>query len=142
MPMEPGIYDAECTQVREATHAVGVLLVVVGGQRGTGFSLQGAPEVITVMPDVLERTARELRAALGVVAPDDAELVAQHPILQGLAAQGWRLDATAEQIRLRYSDADFAAQVPRDLMYFDIGQLCGQVEQLSRALLALGGKLP
>jgi polyhydroxyalkanoate synthesis regulator phasin len=49
---------------------------------------------------------------------------------------------TPEQIRARYRDLDFAAQVPRDMMYLDIGYLCGRIELLERTLIEHKIKLP
>lgn len=40
MPLGPGKYDDMCTMVREATGAQAVVVVIVGGSRGDGFSVQ------------------------------------------------------------------------------------------------------
>lgn len=40
MPTGPGKYNAECTQVRERLGALGVVLLVIGGPTGSGFSVQ------------------------------------------------------------------------------------------------------
>jgi hypothetical protein len=40
MAVGPGKYDPECTAVRLATRAETVILVVIGGDRGNGFSVQ------------------------------------------------------------------------------------------------------
>lgn len=59
----PGKYDDACTIARESTKASGVLLVVIGGEKGSGFSVQAAPETIAAIPDILEKMAAEIRAA-------------------------------------------------------------------------------
>lgn len=40
MPLGPGKYDAECSRVMKDTKAEAVIVLVVGGTRGHGFSLQ------------------------------------------------------------------------------------------------------
>lgn len=40
MPMGPGKYDAEVTELRQRLKANGILLLVVQGERGSGFSAQ------------------------------------------------------------------------------------------------------
>lgn len=58
----PGKYDAEATVVRESTSAFGVALIIVGGDRGAGFSVQGSASFIAQLPDILEDMARDIRA--------------------------------------------------------------------------------
>jgi len=36
----PGLYDSECTLMRETTQAESVILIVVRGWNGSGFSVQ------------------------------------------------------------------------------------------------------
>lgn len=60
----PGKYDYECTFVREHTQAEGVAVLVLNGERGTGFSVQGPLHVNLLMADVLEQMARSIRKAL------------------------------------------------------------------------------
>lgn len=57
----PGKYDDLCTMVREATQAEGVLLIIINGNKGGGFSVQASPEIIPIIPDMLEFTAGEIR---------------------------------------------------------------------------------
>lgn len=59
--MGPGKYDYECTFVREHTQAQGVVVLVLNGERGTGFSVQGTPHVHLALPDLLEHMARQIR---------------------------------------------------------------------------------
>jgi hypothetical protein len=60
----PGIYDDECTQVRKETQARGVVLLVVGGNKGGGFSVQVEPAILPVLPEILEEAAKQIRADL------------------------------------------------------------------------------
>jgi hypothetical protein len=64
MALGHGKYDAECTNVREHTQAAAVALIVVGGDRGHGFSVQAPEELMVVLPDLLERMARDIRDSL------------------------------------------------------------------------------
>jgi len=59
----PGKYDDEATMVRAMTGATqGVGIIVAGGNRGTGFSVQGSEDFIKSLPDILEIMARAIRA--------------------------------------------------------------------------------
>lgn len=60
----PGKYDAWCTRVREATNARGVILIVVDGEEGQGFSCQADLQTTLRLPDALEAVARHIRADL------------------------------------------------------------------------------
>jgi hypothetical protein len=40
MTLGPGKYDAICTQAREQAEAEAALLVILGGNKGSGFSVQ------------------------------------------------------------------------------------------------------
>jgi hypothetical protein len=61
MALGPGKYDDLCTLVREKAGADGVLLVVLGGDRGNGFSCQADFVTTLKLPDLLERIAKEIR---------------------------------------------------------------------------------
>lgn len=41
MTQGAGKYDDECTRIREALNAEGVVVIVVNGARGSGYSAQG-----------------------------------------------------------------------------------------------------
>ena len=57
----PGKYDEACTQARLATNAVGVLLMVIDGDKGTGFSVQTLePRLLHTLPTILRITADEI----------------------------------------------------------------------------------
>lgn len=59
----PGKYDDLCTMVREASGAEGVLLLIINGDKGNGFSVQATSRIIPGIPDLLEFTANEIRLA-------------------------------------------------------------------------------
>lgn len=65
--MGPGKYDELCTLVREKTgigltRGGAVAVLVIGGERGSGFSVQADPEHARLLPDLLEDIARQIRA--------------------------------------------------------------------------------
>jgi hypothetical protein len=64
MPLGPGKYDNAATIVREATKAEGVILIVIKGVHGSGFSVQATPEQTASLPDTLEMVANEIRASV------------------------------------------------------------------------------
>lgn len=61
MPMGPGAYDDICTDARQKARARGALLVIIGGERGEGFSCQATPADLATLPEILETVAAELR---------------------------------------------------------------------------------
>jgi hypothetical protein len=61
MPVGPGKYDDACTAARLETGAVAVALIVLGGKQGHGFSVQGAPELVAGLPELLEIMAIQIR---------------------------------------------------------------------------------
>lgn len=65
MPIGPGKYDEECTMIRSITSADGVLLAVVHGRLGDGFSMQAPPEVMKKMPSILRAIADDMEEVLG-----------------------------------------------------------------------------
>jgi hypothetical protein len=60
----PGRYDDICSAVRELAGAECVMLIVMGGKRGPGFSVQMVddPTIMLRLPNVLEHIAGEIRA--------------------------------------------------------------------------------
>jgi hypothetical protein len=61
----PGKYDYECTLVRAITDATGVAVIVIGGNRGGGFSVQCAdPVLLGRLPEMLESMAKDIRTDL------------------------------------------------------------------------------
>lgn len=63
MPMGPGVYDHECTRVRKRTKASGVALIVIGGDKGSGFSVQADALITLTLPEMLESMAKQIRAS-------------------------------------------------------------------------------
>jgi hypothetical protein len=62
MSVGPGKYDDEVTWVRERTHAAGVILIVLGGDKGAGFAVQATPEVVLDLPATLRTIADQIEA--------------------------------------------------------------------------------
>lgn len=60
MPMGPGKYDAEVTELRQRLKANGILLLVVQGERGSGFSAQLSGEDVLALPNVLRQLAEQI----------------------------------------------------------------------------------
>jgi hypothetical protein len=60
-----GKYDDLCTTVREASHAEAALVIVLNGDRGSGFSCQvlGGEVRRDLLCDLLESVVRQMRAA-------------------------------------------------------------------------------
>lgn len=57
-----GKYEKQATEVREATGAEAVVVLVLGGVHGSGFSVQMTdPNHMGALADVLERVAEEIR---------------------------------------------------------------------------------
>lgn len=67
MAIGPGKYDEACTAARIATGARGVLLIVLEGNQGNGFSCQLDAKIaarVDIIPRVLEDAARQIRQSL------------------------------------------------------------------------------
>lgn len=62
MTMGPGAYDEETTMVMKRTKAHAVILIVIGGTKGEGFSIQSTPEVILKLPVLLRDIADQIDA--------------------------------------------------------------------------------
>lgn len=56
----PGKYDDLTTEVRERTKAEGVILIVLKGDRGSGFSCQANVLVTMNLPEMLRSMADEI----------------------------------------------------------------------------------
>lgn len=66
MAWGPGKYDHLCTLVREKVGMVdtspgGVVVVVFGGDKGHGFSVQADLQTTLALPDILESIAKQIR---------------------------------------------------------------------------------
>lgn len=64
MPLGPGKYDAICTVVREETNAQAAIVIIIGGNKGTGFSCQSAGGPLQDLPEILETVARQMRESM------------------------------------------------------------------------------
>jgi hypothetical protein len=56
-----GKYDDICSEIRNKTNAVGTILIVVNGNRGSGFSCQMPYEELAKLPDVLIDVAESIK---------------------------------------------------------------------------------
>jgi hypothetical protein len=64
MTLGPGRYDDLCTYVREQAGVInegGVIVIVLGGERGDGFSCQADAPTTLTLPHILQRIADEIR---------------------------------------------------------------------------------
>jgi hypothetical protein len=61
----PGKYDALATTVREAARARAVVVIVVDGEHGSGFSVQMREAVALALPAMLRRIADAIEADAG-----------------------------------------------------------------------------
>ena len=57
-----GKYDQLCTYVREQAGAQGALLLVLGGTKGNGFSLQADLVTTLRLPEILRELATKIEA--------------------------------------------------------------------------------
>jgi hypothetical protein len=68
MPLGPGKYDDEATEIREKLHAAGIILIVLGGDKGQGFSAQldfaatmAIPEILRTVADQIEESSVQIQ---------------------------------------------------------------------------------
>jgi hypothetical protein len=64
MAVGPGEYDNLCTYAREMAMAEGVVLIVVKGDNGSGFCVEGSLEMALDLPRLLRTMANEIEATL------------------------------------------------------------------------------
>ena len=57
MALGPGKYDDLATFVFERAAASGVIVMVIDGARGSGFSVQATAEITARLPAILRRVA-------------------------------------------------------------------------------------
>lgn len=62
MAIGQGKYDDLCTYVRAQTQAAGVIVLVIDGAKGSGFSCQADLPTTLRVPDMLEHMAAQIRA--------------------------------------------------------------------------------
>lgn len=62
MPEGAGKYDEECTLVRNMTEGQLVLVAVIGGNKGSGFSVQCLEDTTLLqLAEILENMAKSIR---------------------------------------------------------------------------------
>ena len=64
MALGPGKYDWLATHTRKTVRASGVILIVMEGTRGSGFSVQASPEVTSRLPEILRHIADDIEKDL------------------------------------------------------------------------------
>lgn len=62
MTIGPGKYDKECAFVFDVTGAAAVLLIVIGGRKGNGFSGIGDAQLMSSTPNLLRQMADQIEA--------------------------------------------------------------------------------
>ena len=63
MALGPGKYDDLCTEAREQVDASLVAVIVMGGKRGSGFSVQATPhgfQLLAMLPTMLRDIADQI----------------------------------------------------------------------------------
>ena len=66
MPAGPGKYDDLATLVRKRTGAAGVVLLVINGSKGSGFSVQATPVLTVELPRLMRAMANEIELSAPV----------------------------------------------------------------------------
>jgi hypothetical protein len=64
MALGPGKYDDLCTHVREKAKAQAAIVIVLNGERGSGFSMQAGLNETLGLPELLESIAAQIRGDL------------------------------------------------------------------------------
>lgn len=62
MTMGPGKYDAEAMLVHERTKAHATIVIVIGGEKGPGFSVVADELTVMSLPAILRSMANQLDA--------------------------------------------------------------------------------
>jgi hypothetical protein len=57
----PGKYDDLCTLVREGAKAGAVVVIIIDGEHGFGFSVQATAGFTYKLPDILDTLAKDIR---------------------------------------------------------------------------------
>jgi hypothetical protein len=60
MAAGPGKYDNLATYVREESKAEGAIVIIFGGNKGSGFSVQAQPNMLFNLPKILKDLAKEI----------------------------------------------------------------------------------
>jgi len=61
MALGPGKYDDICTYTQQQSKAAGVVLIIIGGDKGSGYSVRCAPALALKLPDVLRQVADKIQ---------------------------------------------------------------------------------
>lgn len=72
MPQGPGKYDEILTEAREKAEAFGAILIVLGGNKGNGFSVQARKDITGDLPVILREIANEIEKCAQV--PDQSNV--------------------------------------------------------------------
>jgi hypothetical protein len=72
MALGPGKYDDIATSVRLRAEAAGVIVIVVRGKHGAGFSVQATAEITAALPQLLRRVADDIEADMAGTEPAGA----------------------------------------------------------------------
>jgi hypothetical protein len=59
-----GLFDTACNHVRDMTRARCVVVIVIDGESGSGYSVVGPLEAQVLLPDILHKMADTLRGQL------------------------------------------------------------------------------
>ena len=60
MAQGPGKYDDVATMALRETRAKGVIVLVFGGDRGSGFSVQAEEGIVLNIPEILRNVAGQI----------------------------------------------------------------------------------
>lgn len=60
-----GKYERQCVALHRDLHADGVILFIVNGTLGTGFSIRANPHLAYVLPEILRDMARAIEELQG-----------------------------------------------------------------------------
>ena len=60
MAFGPGSYDDLCTHVRLQAKAEGAIVIVLNGEKGNGFSVQGDWQINAALPGILRQVAEQI----------------------------------------------------------------------------------
>ena len=63
MAFGPGKYDELATEVRQKAQAEGIIVLIINGNRGGGFSAQVTPEMTFAIPQILRDMADQIEAS-------------------------------------------------------------------------------
>jgi predicted TIM-barrel fold metal-dependent hydrolase len=63
MPIGPGKYEDLATYVREKAQAAGVIVLVIDGHKGNGFTVQALEHVMLALPALLRHMADQIESS-------------------------------------------------------------------------------